>query len=111
MDRSDPETHQPSTRTPCRPVRSFSTLARLRILAGLTQEQLAELAAGDFTADTVSKWERGLRRPKLAHAIAVADVLDCDVRLVFPEISGRDEPVELRCPHCQALRIESTAAR
>lgn len=54
-------------------------------MAGLTQHELGERIA--VSSDSVSKWERGETQPRVAHALAVAEVLGCDVRIVFPEVS------------------------
>lgn len=73
----------------CLPVRSRSTLASLRIVAGLTQGELADRAG--VSAESVSNWERGRNEPQYRHALAIADALGCDVRLVFPTLGSERE--------------------
>jgi len=99
MPAPDEINRQTSSRRVCLPLRSTGTLTRLRIVSGLTQRELAGRAG--VSPESVSNWERGLSQPRYVHAAAIADALDCDVRLVFPEISGRDEPVE--CPYCHRV--------
>lgn len=52
-----------------------STLARLRIAAGLTQGQLAEKCGCSYM--TIQRWERGVTNPHLSVVQAVAAALGC----------------------------------
>lgn len=49
---------------------------------GLSQRQLA--AALDLTQASINRWETGRSVPTDAHKIAIAQVLDVDVRVLFP---------------------------
>jgi predicted ATPase/transcriptional regulator with XRE-family HTH domain len=73
------------------PATLADTVRRLRLRAGLTQEELAERAG--LTANTVGALERGLRRrlyPHTARAIADALALDDEERAALTELaSGR----------------------
>lgn len=53
-----------------------SPIAKARLAAGLTQEQLA--ARMGITQQTVANWERGARNPKLASLRKIADALGVD---------------------------------
>ena len=53
-----------------------SLIAKARLAAGLTQEQLA--ARMGITQQTVANWERGARNPKLATIRKIADALGID---------------------------------
>lgn len=52
-----------------------STLARLRIAAGLTQGQLAEKCGCSYT--TIQRWERGATAPRFSLVQAAAAALGC----------------------------------
>lgn len=62
-------------------------IARNRVAAGLTQEQVAEqLGIGN---EAVSRVERGLVMPNVARLVELADVFDCDITDLLTEVSGR----------------------
>jgi transcriptional regulator with XRE-family HTH domain len=62
-------------------------IARNRISADLTQEQVAEqLGIGN---EAVSRIERGLVMPNVARLIELADVFDCDIADLLTEVSSR----------------------
>ncbi|MDR6202529.1 helix-turn-helix domain-containing protein [Paraburkholderia graminis] len=63
------------------------TIARNRIAAGLTQEQVAEqLGIGN---EAVSRIERGLVVPNVARLVELANVFDCDIADLLTEVSSR----------------------
>jgi len=53
-----------------------SPIAKARLAAGLTQEQLA--ARMGITQKAITNWERGARNPKLATIRKIADALGID---------------------------------
>lgn len=62
-------------------------IARNRIAAGLTQEQVAEqLGIGN---EAVSRIERGLVMPNVARLMELADTFDCDIADLLTEVSSR----------------------
>jgi transcriptional regulator with XRE-family HTH domain len=62
-------------------------IARNRVAAGLTQEQVAEqLGIGN---EAVSRVERGLVMPNVARLVELADVFDCDITDLLTEVSSR----------------------
>ena len=62
-------------------------IARNRISANLTQEQVAEqLGIGN---EAVSRIERGLVMPNVARLMELADVFDCDIAELLTEVSSR----------------------
>jgi transcriptional regulator with XRE-family HTH domain len=62
-------------------------IARYRIAANLTQEQVAErLGIGN---EAVSRIERGLVMPNVARLMQLADVFDCDIADLLTEVSSR----------------------
>jgi len=72
-------------------------IARNRIAADLTQEQVAErLGIGN---EAVSRIERGLVMPNVARLMQLADVFDCDIADLLTEVSSRpsDQAKHLAC--------------
>lgn len=62
-------------------------IARNRMAAGLTQEQVAEaLGIGN---EAVSRIERGLVMPNVARLMELADTFGCDVADLLTEVSAR----------------------
>jgi transcriptional regulator with XRE-family HTH domain len=62
-------------------------IARNRVAAGLTQEQVAEqLGIGN---EAVSRVERGLVMPNVARLVELADIFDCDIADLLTEVSSR----------------------
>jgi transcriptional regulator with XRE-family HTH domain len=62
-------------------------IARNRVAAGLTQEQVAEqLGIGN---EAVSRIERGLVMPNVARLMELADTFDCDIADLLTEVSSR----------------------
>jgi transcriptional regulator with XRE-family HTH domain len=62
-------------------------IARNRIKANLTQEQVAEqLGIGN---EAVSRMERGLVMPNVARLMELADVFNCDIADLLTEVSSR----------------------
>jgi transcriptional regulator with XRE-family HTH domain len=62
-------------------------IARYRVTADLTQEQVAErLGIGN---EAVSRIERGLVMPNVARLMELADVFDCDIADLLTEASSR----------------------
>jgi transcriptional regulator with XRE-family HTH domain len=62
-------------------------IARNRVAAGLTQEQVAEqLGIGN---EAVSRIERGLVMPNVARLMELADIFDCDISDLLTEASNR----------------------
>jgi transcriptional regulator with XRE-family HTH domain len=62
-------------------------IARNRVAAGLTQEQVAErLGIGN---EAVSRVERGLVMPNVMRLMELADVFDCDIVDLLTEVSSR----------------------
>lgn len=59
--------------------RMGARMAQRRRELGLTQEEVARQLPGTIAGGQVSKWERGLHRPKDDVLEAVARVLDVDV--------------------------------
>lgn len=60
-----------------------SNIRRARLSAGLTQHQLAGHAGTQ--AFQVSRWEKGLHRPKDETLAALAEVLGCDVAWFYTD--------------------------
>lgn len=58
-------------------------LAAARIAAGLSQRELGR-AIGHEGPDAVSRYERGLREPRLSAIIALASALKVPVESLFP---------------------------
>lgn len=62
-------------------------IARNRVAAALTQEQVAEqLGIGN---EAVSRIERGLVMPNVARLMELADAFDCDIADLLTEVSSR----------------------
>jgi transcriptional regulator with XRE-family HTH domain len=62
-------------------------IARNRVAAGLTQEQVAEqLGIGN---EAVSRIERGVVMPNVARLMELADVFDCGIADLLTEVSSR----------------------
>ena len=72
-------------------------IARYRIAADLTQEQVAErLGIGN---EAVSRIERGLVMPNVARLMQLADVFDCDIADLLTEMSGRSSDQAVHLAH------------
>ncbi len=82
-------------------------LRELRTEAGLTQEQLAEMAG--VQRDAVARWERGTREPSWGNVVALADALgvSCDAFRQEP----RPAPVPQRGRPRKALPPEPAPKR
>jgi transcriptional regulator with XRE-family HTH domain len=65
-------------------------LSAARTRAGLTQQQLAE-RLGTVTANTVARWEQGLRLPGLADQLGIARALETTVTELFPRDDSEAE--------------------
>src|ERR1017187_9129028 len=59
-------------------------LRRCRLVANLTQQQLADRSGG-VARRTICRIETGRQRPSLEMAAKIADGLGLDIRVVFPE--------------------------
>lgn len=57
-------------------------LAELRIARGLSQRQLADLVG--TTSNQISRWERGIQRPRDPFKVALARVLEVPAVFLFP---------------------------
>jgi transcriptional regulator with XRE-family HTH domain len=68
---------------------SSSTLARARIAAGLTQQQLGDLASTPQAV--IAQYESGKSRPKFPRAEAIASVLNRTVRDFWPLLADAVE--------------------
>ena len=72
----------------------------LRKKQGLTQEDLA--IAVEVTPQAVSKWERGLSFPEIAHLPRLADCFGCSVDALLRDPQKNDEAVEPTAGSCDA---------
>lgn len=61
-------------------------LRSARLKAGLTQEQLGDLVGKDIT--TIGKYENGRRRPPVATAKKIAEILLLDWTLFYEDGDG-----------------------
>lgn len=61
----------------------LNTIKKARLLAGLTQRQLAE--AVGVSAITVSKWEKGTMFPNVKRLKSVANALDTTVEVLISD--------------------------
>lgn len=62
-----------------------SPIARARLAAGMTQEQLG--AAIGTSKQQIKNWEIGFRRPKIDALIRIADALGCELSELI-DLSG-----------------------
>lgn len=67
----------------------YSELAKLRMQAGLTQEQLAS-KMGVTAVHTVSLWENGKNIPSVEKIPLLADALEVDCLTVIDAIEGKE---------------------
>ena len=57
-----------------------------RLALDISQAEFARRC--DVTAPTACKWESGKTAPKDDHKVRIAEVLDVDVRALFPLVRG-----------------------
>jgi transcriptional regulator with XRE-family HTH domain len=58
-----------------------------RMMMGISQEKLAELA-GQITFQQIQKYEKGTNRISASRLVAIADALDCQVTYFFEDLPG-----------------------
>lgn len=83
-------------------------LAAARMAAGLSQRQLAR-AIGHEGPDAVSRYERGLREPRLSALVALASALKVPVASLLPGAEHRAENPQSAAEFALTERLRNAA--
>lgn len=84
-------------------------LAAARTAAGLSQRELAR-AIGHEGPDSVSRYERGLREPRLSAILALAQALKVPAESLFPDVRARAANPGIGPEYALVERIRAVAA-
>lgn len=69
-----------------------ATITELRLKRGLTQKKLAKLT--NITEASLSRYENGLREPKIHVLVRLADALECSLDYIV----GKEPPIAQTIP-------------